>query len=50
MTRDAQELLEAFEHLGAEEKRALPQKVLRRSLPVDSGFLTDEKIRAGSNR
>jgi len=49
-TRDAQALLEAFEHLGTEEKRVLPQKVLHRSLPFDSGFFTDGEIRAGSNR
>ena len=48
MTRDAQALLEAFEHLGAEEKRAFTREVLRRSLPFDSGPLTDEEIGAGS--
>ncbi len=44
MSRDTQALLEGFEHLPAEEKRTLTQEVLRRSLPFDSGPLTDEEI------
>jgi hypothetical protein len=37
-------LLEAFEHLPVEEKRALTDEILRRSLPFDSGPLPDEEI------
>jgi len=37
--RDTQALLEAFEHLAAEEKRAFTEEVLRRSLPFDSAPL-----------
>ena len=46
MRRDTQALLEAFEHLAAEEKRAFTEEVLSRSLPFDSGPLTDEEIGA----
>jgi hypothetical protein len=48
MTRDCEALLEAFEHLAAEEKNVFAQEVLRRSLPFDSGPLADEEIRAAS--
>jgi hypothetical protein len=34
-------LLEAFEALPATEKRAFTEEVLRRSLPFDSGPLSD---------
>ncbi len=44
MSRETQALLEAFEHLPAEEKRAFTDEVLRRSLPFDSGPLADEEI------
>jgi hypothetical protein len=44
MSRESQALLEAFEHLPAEEKRALTDEILRRSLPFDSGPLADEEI------
>ena len=40
----ATELLEAFERLPAEEKRRFAAEVLRRSLPLDSGELSDEEI------
>ena len=33
MSSDTQALLEAFEHLPVEEKRAFTEEVLRRSLP-----------------
>ncbi len=49
MSRDTQALLEAFEHLPAEEKRAFTEEVLRRSLPFDSGPLADEAIGAASD-
>ena len=49
MRRDTQALLEAFEHLAAEEKRAFTEEVLRRSPPFDSGPLTDEEIGADAN-
>jgi len=48
MSRETQALLEAFEHLPAEEKRAFTEEVLRRSLPFDSGSLADEEIGAAS--
>ena len=37
MSLDTQALLEAFEHLPIEEKRAFTDAVLLRSLPLDSG-------------
>ena len=49
MSRDTQALLEAFEHLPAEEKRAFTDEVLRRSLPFDSGPLADKEIGAASD-
>ena len=49
MSRDTQALLEAFDHLPAEEKCAFTEEVLRRSLSFDSGPLADEDIGAGSD-
>jgi hypothetical protein len=49
MSRDTQALLDAFDHLPAEEKRAFTDEVLRRSLPFDSGPLADEEIGAASD-
>jgi hypothetical protein len=49
MSRDTQALLDAFEHLPAEEKRAFADEVLRRSLPFDSGPLADEEIGAAAD-
>ncbi len=43
------ELLEAFEALPDEEKRALAQELLRRSLPCDSGPLEDAEIARASD-
>ncbi len=48
MSRDTQALLEAFEHLPVEEKRAFTEELLRRSLPFESGPLEDEEIGAAS--
>lgn len=48
MSRDTQALLEAFENLPAEEKRAFTEELLRRWLPFDSGPLEDEEIGAAS--
>jgi len=48
MSRGTQALLEAFEHLPVEEKRAFTEELLRRSLPFDSGPLADEEIGAAS--
>ena len=48
MSRETQALLEAFEHLPADEKRLFTHEVLRRSLPFDSGPLADEEIGAAS--
>jgi len=43
------ELLEAFEALPDEEKRAFAQELLRRSLPFDSGPLEDAEIARASD-
>ena len=48
MSSETQALLEAFEHLPAEEKRVFTEELLRRSLPFDSGPLEDEEIGAAS--
>ena len=48
MSRDTEALLDAFEHLPVEKKRAFTEEVLRRSLPFDSGPLEDEEIGAAS--
>jgi hypothetical protein len=49
MTRETAALLEAFETLPAGEKRAFTEEVLRRSLPFDSGPLTDEDVADASS-
>lgn len=49
MSHETQTLLEAFEQLPANEKRTFTEEVLRRSLPFDSGPLTDEEIGAASD-
>jgi len=48
MSSETQALLEAFEHLPAEDKRVFTQEVLRRSLPFASGPLEDQEIGAAS--
>jgi hypothetical protein len=48
MSRETQALLEAFDRLPAEEKRAFTDEVLHRSLPFDSGPLEDEELGAAS--
>jgi hypothetical protein len=48
MSRESQAVLEAFEHLSAEEKRALADEILRRSLPFESGPLAYEEIGAAA--
>jgi hypothetical protein len=48
MTRETTALLDAFEHLPAEEKRSFTEEVLRRSLPFESGPLEDAEIGAAS--
>jgi hypothetical protein len=49
MSRQTEALLDAFEHLPAEEKRAFTAEVLRRSLPFDSGDIEDEEIAGASS-
>jgi hypothetical protein len=44
MTQQTKTLLDAFETLPPEEKRAFTDEILRRSLPFDSGSLSDEEI------
>ena len=48
MKRETTALLEAFENLPADEKRALAEEILRRSLPFDSGPLEDAEMDAAS--
>jgi hypothetical protein len=48
MSRETQDLLDAFEHLPEGDKRAFAGEVLRRSLPFDSGPLEDDEISAAS--
>lgn len=48
MSRQTQSLLEAFDHLSAEEKRTFAQEVFRRSLPFDSGPMSDQEISTAS--
>lgn len=49
MSRETEALLEAFEHLPTEEKKAFTEEVLRRSARFDSGPLADEEIEAASS-
>jgi hypothetical protein len=49
MKQETAALLEVFEGLPAEEKRALAEEILRRSLPFDSGPLPDEEITAAAD-
>lgn len=48
MKREIAALLDAFESLPVEEKRAFTDEVLRRTLPLDSGPVADEEIGAAS--
>ena len=48
MSGETQALLDAFERLPAPEKHLFAQEVLRRSLPFDSGPLSDDEIGAAS--
>lgn len=50
MTQKTKMLLEAFELLPPEEKQVFVQEILRRSLPFDSGPISDEEIAAASSR
>lgn len=49
MTRQTEELLEAFDQLPEEERRIFAQEVLRRVLPFESGPLTEAEIGAASD-
>jgi hypothetical protein len=49
MSRETEGLLDRFEHLPAEEKRAFTTEVLRRSLPFDSGATDDDEIAGASS-
>jgi len=49
MTGKTRALLDEFEHLPPEEKRAFTAEVLRRSLPFDSGPISDEEVGAASS-
>jgi hypothetical protein len=48
MSEETRALLDAFEHLPPEERRAFTEEILRRSLPFHSGPLADEEIGAAS--
>ncbi|MDX2269650.1 MAG: hypothetical protein NW208_16230 [Bryobacter sp.] len=43
MSREATELLEAFDALPEEERRVIAAELFRRALPFDSGPLEDEE-------
>lgn len=43
MSREASQLLDAFEALSVDEKRAFTAEFLRRAVPFDSGPLDDEE-------
>ena len=49
MTQATKTLLDAFETLPVDERRAFANEILRRSLPFDSGPLTDDEIGAASS-
>jgi putative addiction module component (TIGR02574 family) len=49
MTRQTEELLEAFDRLPEEERRIFTQEVFRRVLPFELGPLTEEEIGAASD-
>lgn len=49
MTQATKTLLDAFETLPVDEKRAFADEILRRSLPFDSGPLSDDEIGAASS-
>ena len=49
MSGKTQALLDAFEHLPAEERKLFAQEILRRSLPFDSGPLSDQEIGGASS-
>jgi hypothetical protein len=44
MSERMAQVLEAFETLPPEEKRALAVEILRRALPFDSGPIEDDEI------
>ncbi|MCC6588303.1 MAG: hypothetical protein IT168_16545 [Bryobacterales bacterium] len=43
MSQQASELMEAFEALPAEQKRAFTAEFFRRAMPFDSGPLNDDE-------
>ena len=49
MSSETQALLNAFDHLPEKEKQLFALEVLRRSLPFDSGPLSDEEIGAAAD-
>lgn len=49
MRQATKTLLDAFETLPVDEKRAFADEILRRSLPFDSGPLNDDEIGAASS-
>ena len=49
MSGETQALPDAFERLPVSERQLFAQEVLRRSLPFDSGPLSDDEISAASH-
>ena len=49
MGSETVDLLNAFDHLPEKEKQLFALEVLKRSLPFDSGPLSDEEIGAAAN-
>ena len=50
MSRQTAQLLEAFEALPVEEKRAFTMEFLRRSGPLDSGPIDDTETAAAADQ
>jgi len=50
MSRQTAQLLEAFEALPEDEKRAFTVEFLRRATPFDSGSLDDEETAAAADQ
>ncbi len=50
MSRQTAELLDAFEALPDEEKRAFTAEFLKRAIPYDSGPLDDDETAAAADQ
>ena len=50
MSNQSAQLLQAFEALPKEEKRAFTEEFLRRAIPYDSGPLDDEETASAADQ